>query len=389
MHSPSFFSVTPRVSLQLLLSLLAAAILVTTAAAEEDAPAAAPITVEAVIAQRQPLIEEVPVTGTVTPLRQALLSAEVAGLIQAIRADIGDKVEKGAPLLELDPELSSIRRDAAVAEVARVRETVADSRRRLAELQRLVGDNHVAETEVENLASEVRERSAQLQAAQVETERLSALLRRHLVTAPFSGTVSLREVDLGEWVEPGTALFELVDTDSLRVDFQVPQRFFSRIRPRTEIRVKLDSGEAFTTRVEHKIPVSRSGSRTFLLRTLMNNRVDASGQSPQLIPGMSASAVLQLKSDQQGIAVPRDAVLRYPDGRITVWVAAAGSQWDKVTEIHEQPVTTGLSFNGMIEIKTGVEAGQRVVVRGNESLQASQKVVVKRAMATPRDTKGR
>nr|WP_010131311.1 efflux RND transporter periplasmic adaptor subunit [Microbulbifer agarilyticus] len=355
-------------------------------AADESA---APLAVEAVVARVQPLVEEVPVTGTINPLRQALLSAEVAGLIEAIHADIGDKVARGAPLLNLDPELSSIRRDAALAEVARVRETLADSRRRLAELQRLVGDDHVAETEVENLASEVRERSAQLQAAQVETERLSALLRRHQVTAPFPGIVSMRAVDLGEWVEPGTALFELVDTQSLRADFQVPQRYFSSIRPRTEIRVTLDSGESFTTRVEHKVPVSRSGSRTFLLRTILAPGAPSGSERPQLIPGMSASAILQLKSKRQGIAVPRDAILRYPDGRITVWIAAPDSQWDKVTAVNEQPVTTGLSFNGMIEIKSGIEAGQQVIVRGNESLQVDQKIVLKRARSASPGAEGR
>lgn len=344
------------------------------ARATDDSIATAPIAVEAVVAQQQPLIEEVPVTGTIAPLRQALLSAEVSGLIQEIHVDIGDRVKKGDLLLKLDPELSSIRRDAALAEVARVRETLADSRRRLAELQRLVSDKHVAETVVESLGSEVRERSAQLQAAQVETERLSALLRRHQVNAPFSGTISLREVDLGEWVEPGTALFELVDTDSLRVDFQVPQRYFPRLRPQTPVRAKLDTGETLDTRVEHKIPVSRSGSRTFLLRTVITSK-NQGGHA--LIPGMSVSAVLQLKSDKQGIAVPRDALLRYPDGRITVWLAASGSTLGKAVEVTEQQVTTGLSFNGMIEIQSGVEAGQRVVVRGNESLQPAQQVILK------------
>lgn len=345
--------------------------------AADEPTTSAPIAVEAVVAQQQPLIEEVPVTGTINPLRQALLSAEVSGLIQDIHVDIGDRVQRGDLLLKLDPELSSISRDAALAEVARVRETLADSRRRLAELQRLLGDKHVAETEVESLGSEVRERSALLQAAQVETERLSALLRRHQVNAPFSGTISLREVDVGEWVEPGTALFELVDTDSLRADFQVPQRYFPRIRPQTRIRVKLDSGKKLDTRVEHKIPVSRSGSRTFLLRTVIDEPAPEKG-GPTLIPGMSASAVLQLKSERQGIAVPRDAVLRYPDGRITVWVAAAGSEWGNTVDVSEQRVTTGLSFNGMIEIASGIEAGQRVIVRGNESLQPGQKVILKR-----------
>ena len=346
-----------------------------------------PIAVEAVIAQRQPLIEEVPVTGTINPLRQALLSAEVAGLIQDIHADIGDRVQKGDLLLKLDPELSSIGRDAALAEVARVREILADSRRRLAELERLVGDNHVAETEVESLASEVRERSAQLQAAQVETERLTALLRRHQVDAPFSGTISLREVDVGEWVEPGTALFELVDSDTLRADFQVPQRYYSRVQPQTRVRVTLDDGATVASRVEHRIPVSRSGSRTFLLRTVVEPPIQppaAQSKAPELIPGMSASAVLQLKSDRQGVVVPRDAVLRYPDGRITVWVAAQGSNWDETATVSEQQVATGLSFNGMIEITTGIEAGQRVVVRGNESLQPGQRVLLKRAAMADR-----
>ena len=360
---------------QFLALILLIALAVSSARAAEDAKSGTPIAVEAVVARAQPLIEEVPVTGTINPLRQALLSAEVSGLIQTLHADIGDRVEQGDLLLKLDPELSGINRDAALAEVARVRETLADSRRRLAELQQLVGRQHVAETEVESLGSEVRERSAQLQAAQVETERLSALLRRHQVSAPFSGTVSLREVDLGEWVEPGTALFELVDTESLRADFQVPQRYFSRIRPQTAIQVKLDSGQSLETRVEHKVPVSRSAGRSFLLRTT----VKSNPRAPELIPGMSASAVLQLKSDRQGIAVPRDAVLRYPDGRITVWVAAPGSQWDTIAVVEERQVTTGLSFNGMIEIKGDIEAGQRVVVRGNESLQPGQRVILKRA----------
>ena len=371
---------------QFLFATLLAVAGTTSAIAAEEVTDSAPIAVEAVAAQQQPLIEEIPVTGTINPLRQALLSAEVSGLIQSIHADIGDRVEKGDLLLKLDPELSSISRDAALAEVARVRETLADSHRRLAELERLVGDNHVAETEVESLGSEVRERSAQLQAAQVETERLGALLRRHQVAAPFSGTISLREVDLGEWVEPGTALFELVDTDALRADFQVPQRYFSRVRPQTGIRVKLDSGETLDTLVEHRIPVSRSGSRTFLLRTVITPK---NPNAPELIPGMSASAVLQLKSDKSGIAVPRDAVLRYPDGRVTVWIAAPDQEWGETAEVHEQQVTTGLSFNGMIEIKTGMEAGQRVIVRGNESLQPGQKVILKRASPAARETDSR
>ncbi|WGL17339.1 efflux RND transporter periplasmic adaptor subunit [Microbulbifer bruguierae] len=374
---------------KLLISVLLAGVVTTEVYAADQSTATMPIVVEAVVARKQPVIEEVPVTGTINTLRQAMLSAEVAGLIQSIHVDIGHRVQKGDLLLQLDPELSSISRDTALAEVIRVRETLNESRRRLNELQRLVPDKHVAETVVESLSSEVRERSAQLQAVEVESERLTALLRRHRVSAPFAGIISLREVEVGEWVEPGTALFELVDTDSLRADFQVPQQYFPRIQPRTRIQVTLDSGHSINTRVEHKIPVSRSDSRTFLLRTTIEAPEPVPKKStPQLITGMSTSAVLQMTSGRQGIAVPRDAVLRYPDGRITVWIAAPGSEWDKITEVSEQQVTTGISFNGMIEIKSGMEAGQRVVVRGNESLQPGQKVILKPATMALGDAEG-
>ncbi|MFV8783041.1 efflux RND transporter periplasmic adaptor subunit [Microbulbifer sp. SA54] len=335
-----------------------------------------PITVEAVIATRQPLLEEVPVSGTIHALQQAMLSSEVSGLIQAIHTDVGRKVDKGALLLSLDEELNRISRDAALAEVTRVQETLTDSRRRLQELRALVRDRHVAETEVASLASEVREREALLRAAHVEAERQSALLRRHQIYAPFSGTVSLRQVDVGEWVEPGTALFELVATDALRADFQVPQRYFARIQPDTKIPVKLDNGRTITTRVEHRVPVSRSDGRTFLLRTTI---AEKNAPGTQLIPGMSASATLQLTQAEQGIAVPRDAVLRYPDGRVTVWVAGEGSQWGQPVAVSEQQITTGLSFDDLVEVRSGLAAGQRVVVRGNESLQPGQTVILKQA----------
>lgn len=341
----------------------------------------AAITVEAVPVSARPIVEPVPVTGTLTPPRQAALSTEVEGLVSAIHADIGHRVDKGQPLLELDPELNEIARDAALAEVERSREALADARRRLGEAQRLVGDNHIAETEVKSRASEVRIRNAELRAAEIEARRQEALLQRHRIEAPFSGAISSRAAELGEWVSPGTELFELVSADHLRADFQVPQRFYSRIDPGTPLEVRFDTGDnriqtakTYKANVQYKVPLSTSGARTFLLRTEIAGR-----ESPELIPGMSVSATLLLGTDRRGIAVPRDAVLRYPDGRITVWVVETFSRWDEAATVREQPISTGLSFDGLIEIRSGLEAGQVVITQGNESLQEGQQVILRKA----------
>ena len=96
----------------------------------------------------------------------------------------------------------------------------------------------------------------------------------------------------------------------------------------------------------------------------------------KMLPGMSASAVLRLDTRTQGVVVHRDALIRYPDGRITVWIV---SQQGDQAEVTEHPVQTGLSFNGMVAVTGGLAPNTLVVVRGNEALRDRQKVVVRHA----------
>jgi multidrug efflux pump subunit AcrA (membrane-fusion protein) len=88
---------------------------------------------------------------------------------------------------------------------------------------------------------------------------------------------------------------------------------------------------------------------------------------------MSAHGQLRLSTGREGVVISRDAILRYPDGRVTVWVIKPDSGPPTVTE---KRVTTGHSFDGLITIRQGIKAGEVVVVRGNESLQEGQQVRV-------------
>jgi multidrug efflux pump subunit AcrA (membrane-fusion protein) len=89
---------------------------------------------------------------------------------------------------------------------------------------------------------------------------------------------------------------------------------------------------------------------------------------------LSASGVLRLDSGARGVAVPRDALIRYPDGRVTVWIAEADGEQVRVRELRVQ---TGSGFGGRVAITSGLEAGALVVVRGNESLYEGQTVILR------------
>ena len=332
--------------------------------------AGAPVVVG--VSEEKPIIELVPLTGTVNSPRVARLSPEVAGRVAAVSVDAGDRVEAGAILLQLDQTLAEIDREAAQAAAAQAREELADARRRLKDAERLVKSRGVAETEVEARRSEVRADLANLNLRIAEQRREEERVRRHSVTAPFAGVISRKLTESGEWVAPGDEVLVLVSDIGLRVDFEVPQGYFPVIQPGTPVELTVDSlpDRAIAAQVSEVIPVSDPAARTFQVRVGLDDA------SLPLTPGMSASGLLQLGGDETGVVVTRDALLRHPDGRVTVWVV---EQQDDVTTVSERLVRTGPAFEGQVTLREGLAAGTRVVIEGNEALRQGQQVTIREA----------
>jgi RND family efflux transporter MFP subunit len=324
-------------------------------------------------AELAPVVQEVPVTGTVTSPRISRVSTEVSGRLSEVRVEVGDRVDAGAVLALLDPELAALDLRRARAATREAQAALVDARRRLEDAERLSAERALAETALLSLRSEVEMDEAALARLQAEEARQAALLERHEVTAPFAGAISRKLANAGEWIEPGAPLVELVSTRGLRIDFQVPQEFFPRVREGSEVAVALDAApeRRLAARVAATVPQSDPGARTFLMLVRLED------PEVPMIPGMSARARLRLGTGSEGVVVPRDALLRHPDGRTTVWVLDARTDGDTAT-VSERRVTPGRAFDGRVEIVEGLEAGSPVVLRGNEALQEGQRVRVRR-----------
>ena len=339
---------------------------------QQNAP---PVVVAAT--ERRDIVEEVPVSGTVTSPRVARLSPEVAGLVQEVLVEAGDHVEQGATLLHLDPALARLALDAAEAATDQASEELADARRRLADAERLAAARGIAETEVRARRTEVRSDAATVRLREAQQRSEAERLRRHQLNAPFAGVISRKLTEAGEWVSPGEPVLELLADRGLRIDFQVPQGYFPRIGLETPVEVRLDAlpEQAVTGRIGEIVPVSDPSARTFLIRVYPRQ------EDLPLTPGMSAAGTLRLRTGDPGIVVSRDALLRHPDGRITVWVVREGS--DGAPTVVERRVHTGLSFDGLVAVRSGLEAGTRVVVEGNEALQQGQRVEIRAERGAP------
>jgi RND family efflux transporter MFP subunit len=336
-----------------------------TALADTD-ERAVPVAVETV--QERAIDRVLDLTGTVTAMRSARLSAATSGLVAALQVDTGSRVKAGQLLLELDPELAQLQLDSAEAQVEQAETVLRDAQRRLAEARTLVPQRSIAESVVRDIEAEVAGDEAALHQAQAEAGYRRGILKRHQLRAPFDGVVSAKLTELGEWIDPGQPVLELVALDDVRLDFPVSEDYLADIRPDTPLTFSLSAepDRLFKGSVYTVVPITDPGARTFLLRVLAQN------PDQRLLPGMSVRARLHLATGRSGLVVPRDAILRFPDGRVVVWTVDAGVA-------RENLVTPGLAFDSLVEIREGLQAGATVVVEGNEALQNGQPVSSRRA----------
>lgn len=332
--------------------------------------AGASVPVQVAVVEERLIREVVGITGTVTSPRDASLSPSISGLVTALLVDAGSRVQAGDLLLELDPELAELEWRSATAAVEAASIALDDARRRLEEAQRLAPQQSIAESVVLDIAAEVEQDRALLQQARADAAYRKALLERHRLRAPFGGIVRSRQTDVGEWVVPGSPVLELVSTEELRIDFPVAEDYLDAIGPEARVAYRLGNSQsdASAGRVAAVVPVSDPGARTFLLR------VEPTEPLASMVPGMSATGELSLDTGRNALVVPRDAIVKYADGRVVAWVLESSSDGDVV---RERPVSTGHAFDGMVEVRTGLQPDARVVVKGNEALTSGQRVEVR------------
>ncbi|MFP4610212.1 MAG: efflux RND transporter periplasmic adaptor subunit [Thiohalophilus sp.] len=322
-------------------------------------------------AQKMDIVRQVPLSGTVNSLKASRLSSEVSGQVSEVRVDVGDRVEAGQELLHLDGEISQWEYRASQALSEQLEAELADARRRYADAQRLRKQNSISENEIRLREAEVRIKAAALERQKAEQQKQQARYARHVIRAPFAGVISQKLTEQGEWVNPGSPVLELVSLERLRADFSVPQTFYPRIDPDSRISLQVEalSSQPMSGHIEAVVPVNDPAARTFLLRAQFDE------MHQKLTPGMSVHGVLEVGSGRQGVVISRDAILRYPDGRVTVWVVDENN--GKAT-VSERQIETGHGFDGKLEIRKGLEAGETVVVEGNEALTADQNVRIER-----------
>ncbi|MBS9404417.1 efflux RND transporter periplasmic adaptor subunit [Halomonas sp. TRM85114] len=312
------------------------------------------------------IVEFLDVSGSVTALRTARLSSEVEGRIADFPVAIGERVNADQTLLTLDAEEARFEARGAAADVDQASAELDDARRRLNEARQLRQSRSIADSELNQRANAVAVAEAVLKRQTATRDRWASRIDRHRLTAPFAGMVTARHVEVGEWASPGTALMTLVDLDSLMLDFAVPLAWYNRVETAAlEVQIPGETEQWQEARVVARVPQNDESARQFLLRAEL-------AKSHALLPGMAVQGRLRVPSTE-GPVVPRDALLRRPDGQVSVWLA---QEEDGEWRARQRRVEIGASHDGQTAVLEGLTAGERIVVEGNERLEDGQRLAL-------------
>ena len=230
----------------------------------------------------------------------------------------------------------------------------------------LVNKNHIAGTEVANAQAQVAILGAGVTRLTAEFSRQEEILRRHKVLAPFSGVVSTKFVEIGQWVETSTALVELHEIDHLWVEIPVPQTHFASVQVGTPVVMQFDAlpSYALDALVSTRIPVGNNLARTFPVR------IDIDNKQRLIALGMSVRVRVFANRSEYALVLPLDAIVRDINGAQAVWRVVEN---EGVTTGVEVVIQTGRGKGDMIEVASGaLHEGDTVIINGNERLAEGQ-----------------
>jgi RND family efflux transporter MFP subunit len=359
------------------------ALLATAALGCGEAPAAAgpqeqpPAPVVVAPAEAGVLTEEWVFVGEVRSLRAAELAPGAGGEVLMIEVREGDRVELGQLLVELDPRAAKARLRAAKSSQRESDSELAQARRN-AERAKALGGSVLPEAEIEIEATRADTLEARKRRFGAEVEAYRAELEDHRIVAPFAGIIALRQVDLGQWVDPGETVLELISVDEVELLVDVRPELVGHLRVGGKATVRPST--AVVGRTRDRVDAEVLGIVPSLDPNTRTIRVRLSPTEPRtwLMPGAPVDVAFPVTVDTaqasdaeagSAVIVPRDALVL---GAVDVRVLEVIDGTAKPIQVE---VLASAGDRAVIRAP-GLRAGAMLVTRGNERLRPGQSVRV-------------
>ena len=321
------------------------------------------ITVSTTTATTMNLNEEDSVMGMIYSRSSPDIAAEVSGRVISVIADIGDAVDKGQVLAQIDSVKYDLQLAQSKAEIARLSALLVNQELDLKRAEKLFKDSLVSEEMVDRTRAEFTALSEQINAANAQLRNSERLIEETKIKAPIKTQVSAKHIDIGDFVQNGMIVYELVDTKNLRVALSFPE--YQSLKLKKGLKVFLTTPTSKDQNVETIIkeikPNVNSNNRSITAIVDFDN-------PGSWVPGASTQARIILSTYEDAVVLPQLAVVRRSIGDV-VYLIQNGTAV-------ERQVDTGIEKDGFIHIKSGLKHGDIVALDGAGFLTNGTQILI-------------
>jgi membrane fusion protein (multidrug efflux system) len=287
------------------------------------------------------------------------VTTELAGQVVGIHFDSGQAARKGQLLVQLNDAVEQ-------AELRRLEAQLILDRISLERSLRLVKSHAIPQSQVDMDQSHFDQTNAQI-------ANQKALIAKKAIRAPFDGMLGIRQVDLGQYLAPGTAVVPLQALNPIYVDFALPQQTLPLVAVDQKVQVTTDAfpGQDFEGKIEAINPEVDVETRNYMIRALLSN------EKHILHPGLFAEVTVRLPETRQIVTVPQTAVTYNPYGEFVYVVEeeqSAGGANQRVAR--QRFVKVGERRGDQVAIMHGIKPGEQVVVAGQVKLKEGSVVQI-------------
>lgn len=321
---------------------------------------APPQTVSTIQATYEQWTDQLETVGSLRAAKGTDITVEVAGIVDTINFTSGDNVKEGTELLKLRmaDDIAKLHSLEAAAKLASV-----TYERDLKQIALQAISQATLDTDAASLAT-----------ANAQVAEQKAIVDKKILYAPFSGHLGIRNVDIGQYINAGTAIVTLQQLETLYLDFMVPEQDVSQIAVGKKVTIKNDSwpNQNFTGTVKAINPKVDVNTRNLQVRAEINN------ESHKLLPGMYATARIETGLPQRYITLPQTAITYNPYGNIVFLVKEKGKndKGEPKLTAEQSFVTTGATRGDQVAILSGVKEGDLIVSSGQLKLQNGSPIIV-------------
>jgi RND family efflux transporter MFP subunit len=291
------------------------------------------------------------------------VAVEVSGRVIEIIADVGDEVKAGDILAIIDPEKYNLQYSQSKAEIARLTALLINQELDLKRAEKLFNDNLVSEEMMDRTRAEFSALKEQMNAADAQLRNAKRLIEETNVKAPIDSKVSSKNIDAGDYVQPGMVVYELVDTINLKVDLSFPEYMSPKLKRGLEVQITSPTNPNEIVKSIIKDIKPNINSRNKSLTTIIDFKNPGTW-----LPGASSRATVVFSKFENAIVVPQISIVRRSVGEVVYLV--------KDNRVKEIPVKTGLKNSGFVQIIEGISIDDEIVKDGAGFLADDSKIEI-------------